>query len=155
MKNHLTLGFLVSFLFLLASCGGGTGDVKKEDAIVTTVSKSDFFTTIGKLQGAIAANDLVLLKEYNVQAMMKMVDKNIESFMTFQTFHPKYGRVLIESDPDAFVSTPLSFAVRQRGERVEVVYRKPSDTYRIFGVPSSLTDELDKLFSNIVTSAAQ
>lgn len=155
MKTNLALGLLVSLFSLLCSCGGGTGDVKKEDAIVTTVSKSDFFTTIGKLQSAIAANNLVLLKEYNVQAMMRMVDKSIESFTTFQTFHPSYGKVLIESDPDAYVSTPLSFVVRQRGDRVEVVYRKPSNTYRIFRVPSSLTDELDKLFSNIAASATQ
>lgn len=155
MKYHLALGLFVSLLFLLASCSGGTGDVKKEDAIVAMVSKSDFFTTIGKLQSAIAANNLVLLKEYNVQAMMRMVDKSIESFMTFQTFHPRYGKMLIESDPDAFVSTPLSFLVRQRGDRVEVLFRKPSDTYRMFGVPSSLTDELDRLFSNIAASATQ
>lgn len=157
MRKMPILSLLGITLLLFAACsGGGSGNAGgKEAAIVKLTSNNDFFTTVSKLQSAIAANNLVLLKEYNIQAMMKMVNKSIESFMTYQTFHPRYGKILVESDPDAFVSTPLSFAVRQAGSKVELLYRKPSDVYQMFDVPSSLTDELDRIFADVATAATQ
>lgn len=157
MRKMTIAGILGISLFIFAACSGGSGGDAggKEAAIVKLTSSNDFFTTVTKLQSAIAANNLVLLKEYNIQAMMKMVNKSIESNMTYQTFHPRYGKILIESDPDAFVSTPLSFVVRQAGSKVELLYRKPSDVYRMFAVPSSLTGELDRIFNDIATVATQ
>ena len=156
MRKIAIVSLLGTMLLLFAACsGGGENAGGKEAAVVKLTSNNDFFTTATKLQSAIAANNLVLLKEYNIQAMMKMVNKSVESFMTYQTFHPRYGKILVESDPDAFVSTPLSFAVRQVGSKVELIYRKPSDVYRIFNVPSSLADELDRTFSDIAAAATQ
>lgn len=146
-------------LFLLASCKskdsnqGAAGS--SADAIVTVKSDNDFFTTVSKFQSAVAENNLVLLKEYNIQAMMKMVEKQTGSFTTYQVFHPRYGKTLIENDPRAFANTPLGIIIRERGNTVEVQYRKPSDVYRVYDLPSSFTNELDQLFSNIVSSATQ
>ncbi|GMT46011.1 MAG: hypothetical protein IEMM0006_1843 [bacterium] len=130
-----------------------SGGSSKEQAIVTIQSQNNFFTTTNKLQSAVAAQNLVLLKQYDIQAMMKMVGMNIGPFTTFQLFHPRYGKPIINNDPDAFVSTPLDIAVRESNGKITVFYRKPSDVYHIFNLPSSLTSKLDNDFAKIAKAA--
>jgi len=157
-KPIFVLIFFIASVFLLESCGKNSSSQKssanKGEAIVTLTSKTDFFTTVNKLQSAIVANHLILLKEYNIQAMMKMVGTNIEPFNLYQIFQPKYGKILIANDPAAFASTPLSIIIEQNGSKVEVIYRKPSNVYGIFDLPSSFTNKLDKLFAKIAAGAA-
>jgi len=151
---------VVGLALTLAACQNKKGETanaagsSKAQAVVTIQSQNDFFTTTNKLQSAVAAQNLVLLKEYNIQAMMKMVGLNIEPFTTYQIFHPRYGKSIINNDPEAFVSTPLDIAVRQNSGKVTIFYRKPSDVYRIFNLPSSLTSELDNEFAKIAKAAA-
>ncbi len=150
---------IIGMALTLAACqnnkgGANSGGSSKAQAIVTLQSQNDFFTTTDKLQRAVATQNLVLLKEYNIQAMMKMVGMNIEPFTTFQIFHPRYGKPIINNDPDAFVSTPLDIAVRENNGKVTVFYRKPSDIYHIFNLPSSLTSKLDNEFAKIAKAAA-
>lgn len=158
-KLIFALILFVAPVFLLESCSKGSTNQKssanKGEAIVTLTSKSDFFTTVNKLQSAIVANHLILLKEYNLQAMMKMVGTNIDPFNLYQVFQPVYGKILIDNDPDAFASTPLSLMIKQDGNKVEVIYRKPSNVYGIFNLPSSFTNKLDKLFAKIAAGATE
>jgi len=158
--RYIYLVMVIGMALTLTACqnnkGGASnsGGSSKEQAIVTIQSQNNFFTTTNKLESAVAAQNLVLLKQYNIQAMMKMVGMNIEPFTTFQIFHPRYGKPMINNDPDAFVSTPLDIAVRENNGEVTVFYRKPSNVYRIFNLPSSLTSKLDNKFAKIAKAAA-
>jgi len=158
-KLIFALILFVAPVFLLESCSNNSSNQKssanKGEAIVTVISKADFFTTVNKLQASIVANNLILLKEYNLQAMMKMVGTDIDPFNLYQIFQPKYGKILLDNDPDAFASTPLSIMIKQDGNKVKVIYRKPSNVYGIFNLPSSFTDKLDKLFAKIAAGATE
>ena len=124
----------------------------KKDFVLKT-SKSDFATTVRKLQKAVSSQKLALLKEYNVQMMVKMVGVKSKQSKTFAIFHPRYGKVLYENDADAFAATPLSIIVQERGSKVVVGYMKPSAVFSEYDVPKKTKNELDKLLENIVSGA--
>ena len=133
-----------SMMLPTVTVAGGRGDH------VQNTSKRDFATTVQELKKAVSAQNLVLLKDYNVQMMVKMVGAKADQAITFAIFHPRYGKVLYESDPDAFAVTPLRIFVQERGKKVLVGYIKPSAVYANFDVPNRTTKELDALFEKIV-----
>ncbi len=126
---------------------------KGKNGFVLETSRNDFATTVQKLQQAVSAQKLVLLKDYNVQMMIKMVGVKSKQSMTFAIFHPRYGKVIYENDPDAFAAVPLQIIVQERGKKVVVGYKKPSEVFSDYDVPKKTKKELDKLLENIVKSA--
>ena len=124
----------------------------KKDFVLET-SKNDFATTVQKLQKAVSAQKVVLLKDYDVQMMVKMVGVKSKQSMTYAIFHPRYGKVLYENDPDAFAAVPLSIIVQERGSKVVVGYMKPSAVFSEYDVPKKTKNELDNILESIVSSA--
>ena len=116
-------------------------------------SKHDFNTTVTNIKKQTAANKLVLLKEYNVQMMLKMVGVNAEKSMTMAIFHPRYGKVIYANDKNAMSATPLRLIVQERGGEVIVGYIRPSAIFANFDLPKSFTDELDTLLGSVVKNA--
>ena len=148
----LTLSALFTFfIFILAV--GAAGTAKADDSFITVKSKHDFNTTVTNIKKQTAANKLVLLKEYNVQMMLKMVGVNAEKSMTMAIFHPRYGKVIYANDKNAMSATPLRLIVQERGGDVIVAYIRPSAIFANFDLPKSMTDELDTLLGSVVKNA--
>ncbi len=126
---------------------------KEKKGFVLETSRNDFATTVQKLQQAVSAQKLVLLKDYNVQMMIKMVGVKSKQSMTFAIFHPRYGKVIYENDPNAFAAVPLQIIVQERGNKVVVGYKKPSAVFSDYDVPKKTKKELDNILENIVKSA--
>ena len=129
-----------------ALAGGGKNFVQKE-------SKNNFATTVQKLKKAVSAQKLALLKDYNTQMMLKMVGVKSSKGMTFAIFHPRYGKVLNENDPNAFSAVPLRIIIQERGGKVIVGYMKPSAVFADFDIPNKTKKELDGLFEQILNKA--
>ena len=150
------LGVLAGFLTILMIGYLAVPDValaKGKKGFVLTTSRNDFATTVQKLQKAVSAHKLVLLKDYNVQMMVKMVGVKSKQSMTFAIFHPRYGKVLYENDPDAFAATPFRIIIQERGNKVVVGYMKPSAVFSEYDVPKKTKNELDDVFKGIVSGA--
>lgn len=157
-REKIRYGVLAGLLTMLVAAYVMIPDVAwakgKKDFVLKT-SKNDFATTVENLKKGVAAQKLVLLKDYNVQMMVKMVGVKADEAVTFAIFHPRYGKVLYEDDPDAFAVTPLRIIVQQRGKKVVVGYVKPSAIYAPFDVPKKTTKELDDLFAEIVSTLVE
>ena len=129
-----------------ALAGGGKNFVQKE-------SKNNFATTVQKLKKEVSAQKLALLKDYNTQMMLKMVGVKSSKGMTFAIFHPRYGKVLNENDPNAFSAVPLRIIIQERGGKVIVGYMKPSAIFADYDIPNKTKKELDGLFEKILNKA--
>ena len=141
----------IVFSFVVALAYNGV--VNADDYFVSIKSKHDFNTTVTNIKKQTAANKLVLLKEYNVQMMLKMVGVNAEKSMTMAIFHPRYGKVIYANDKNAMSATPLRLIVQERGGDVIVGYIRPSAIFANFDLPKSMTDELDTLLGSVVKNA--
>ena len=141
----------IVFSFVVALAYNGV--VNADDYFVSIKSKYDFNTTVTNIKKQTAANKLVLLKEYNVQMMLKMVGVNAEKSMTMAIFHPRYGKVIYANDKNAMSATPLRLIVQERGGDVIVAYIRPSAIFANFDLPKSMTDELDTLLGSVVKNA--
>lgn len=125
------------------------------DDMVTVTAKGDFNATVTELKKAITANKLVLIKDIPFQQMLKMAGVNSEPVISFEIFHPRYGKVIYENDKNAFIVVPLRIVVHEKDGKVELSYRKPSAAFAGYSGLSQMAGELDQLFSNVVKSAAK
>lgn len=141
-----TVLLMGSMMLPTVTLAGGKGDR------VQKTSKHDFATTVQELKKAVSAQNLVILKDYNVQMMVKMVGVKADPATTLAVFHPRYGKVLYENDKDAFEMVPIRIIVQQRGKKVIVGYQKPSAIFSGYDVPKKTAQELDRLFEGIVNS---
>lgn len=142
------------FIFTLANFASSSA-VAAQDSFVSVTSKYKFSTTVKRLQRQIAAHKLVMLKKYNVQAMLKMVGVKSGKALTLAIFHPRYGKVIFANDKNATSAAPLRMSVQERGGKVIVGYIRPSAVFANFNVPRSFKKELDGLFESIVKKATQ
>lgn len=122
--------------------------------LVEVTSHNGFGPTVGKLEHAVSQNGLVVLKKFNQQKMLAMVGMHAQQEMSFEIFHPKYGKTVYNNDPVGFLAVPLRVVVVQSGGGVKLYYQKPSTVLAPFGL-SDLGNQLDPVFKTIVETAAK
>ncbi len=126
------------------------------DNMVTATAKGSFENTVTKLKKAITASKLVVVKVVPYSKMIGMVGVKAEKTVGLEIFHPRYGKVLYETNKDAMIEAPLRILVRdQGGGTVMIRYRKPSAVFASYSGLSGLGQELDAIFDKIVTSVAE
>lgn len=125
------------------------------DDMVTTTAKGTFENTITKLKKAITASKLVIVKQVPYSKMIAMVGVKAEKTVGLEVFHPRYGKVIYQTNKDAMIEVPLRILVRDQGGEVMIRYRKPSAVFASYSGLSGLGQELDTLFDKIVTSVAK
>ncbi len=135
--------------FLSAGVNAGTDDV------VTQSATGSFENTLTKLKKAITAHKLVIVKEVPYTKMLGMVGVKAEKMIGLEIFHPRYGKVLYANDKNAFLEVPFRILVIDKDGEIMIQYRKPSAALAGYSGVSSLGDELDEVFSKIVSSVAQ
>lgn len=125
------------------------------DDMVTTTAKGTFENTITKLKKAITASKLVIVKQVPYSKMIAMVGVKAEKTVGLEVFHPRYGKVIYQTNKDAMIEVPLRILVRDQGGEVMIRYRKPSAVFASYSGLSGLGQELDTVFDKIVTSVAK
>ena len=125
------------------------------DNMVTTTAKGTFENTVTKLKKAITASKLVVVKEVPYSKMIAMVGVKAEKTVGLEIFHPRFGKVIYETNKDAMIEAPLRILVRDQGGEVMIRYRKPSAVFASYSGLSGLGQELDTVFDKIVTSVAK
>ena len=74
---------------------------------------------------------------------------------SFEIFHPRYGKVLYQTNVAAMKEAPLRIVVREAGSDVMLEYRKPSSVFASYSGLDDLSNELDQLFADIVAQVAK
>ena len=121
--------------------------------LVEVTSHNSFNTTVMKLKGAVAAHGLMVLKAFNQQMMLSMVGVHANKEMTFEVFHPKYGKAVYAASPVDFLAVPLRILVIASGSTAKIYYQRPSTVLGPFGL-TSLGEQLNPVFHAIAEAAA-
>lgn len=132
-----------------------TGQALAAPGVVEVTSANDFEQTVQKLKGAISANKLAMLKDFNHQMMVKMVGVHADKSMSFEVFHPRYGKVINAKDRAAFMVAPIRILVQQDGDKVIVRYQQASVLLAPYSGLGDLGTELDTLFASVVDAATK
>jgi uncharacterized protein (DUF302 family) len=128
--------------------------VADEDIVIETVP-GPFDKVVTNLKRAITGQKLVIIKEVPLQQMLSMVGLKTEKMMTFEIFHPRYGKQMYQADPTSMKEAPLRIVVREDGDDVMLEYRKPSVIFAPYSSLEKLGEELDTVFGNIVAAVAK
>ncbi len=155
-SDRVTLTYVVSLAMLVA--GLVLLPVERvlaaEDTVTQTVS-GPFDKVVTNLKRAITGKKLVIVKEVPFQQMLAMVGLKTEKIKSFEIFHPRYGKVLYQTNPAAMKEAPLRIVVREAGSDVMLEYRKPSAIFASYSGLDDLSNELDQLFADIVAQVAK
>ncbi len=155
MKIIATRNRLTALSALLLAVGLSVGSAyARAPGLVEVTSHNNFGTTVVKLETAVSQNGLVVLKKFNLQNMLNMVGMHAQKGMTFEIFHPKYGKNVYNNNPIGFLAVPLRVLMLQQGSAVKIYYQKPSVVLAPFGL-SGLGNQLDPVLKAIVESAAK
>jgi len=131
------------------------GSVLAAPGVVEKTSNNDFNQTVQKIKSSVTANKLVILKELNQQKMVKMVGVHAEPSISFEVFHPRFGKAIHANDNSAFLAVPLRILVQQDGNKVKVYYQQASALFAPYNGLDDLGRQLDKLMANIVDAATK
>lgn len=153
--NRLSLGLLGAVLAMVFSVVSLRPAFAAGDDMVTVTAKGNFDATVTELKKALTANQLVLIKDIPFQQMLGMVGVKSEPLISFEIFHPRYGKVIYENDKKAFIVVPLRIVVHEQGGKVVLSYRKPSAAFAGYSGLSAMAKELDGVFGNIAKAAAK
>ncbi len=123
--------------------------------VVTQSVDAPFDKLLTKLKKEIAGHKLVIVKEVPFQKMLGMVGIKADSMVGLEIFHPRYGKVLYQTDQSAFKEAPLRILVMASGDTVNIEYRKPSAVFSSYSGLSGLGEELDGIFADIIARATQ
>lgn len=153
-KRQFTLVGLLAVLLLLSHLIWAS-PASAVSGVTEKFSASSFDQTVQKIKKGITANRLVLLKELDHQAMMKMVGVNAKKSKSFEVFHPRYGKKIHAKDLNAFIVVPIRIMVQEQGRKVVVSYQEPSALLAPYKGLGGLGKDLDKLFARIVDGAVK
>lgn len=155
-SDRVTLTYVVSLAMLVA--GLVLLPVERvlaaEDTVTKTVS-GPFDKVVTNLKRAITGKKLVIVKVVPFQQMLAMVGLKTEKIKSFEIFHPRYGKVIYQTNPAAMKEAPLRIVVREAGSDVMLEYRKPSAIFASYSGLDDLSNELDQLFADIVAQVAK
>jgi len=155
MKDQIIVKFKISLLVLLfltvQSVIAQGGKMMPKDGSTIQISKYSFDETVDILKGAIEEQNLKVIKEIDVQKMLRMAGKEVKGMKQLLYFHPKYGREIFETNSQAGIQIPLKFIVMEKQDgKVVVRYFMPSKLFENYEGVESISKELDGLVSKIV-----
>ncbi len=145
--------FFVSFpVFLVLIIIPMTAEARVS-GLVEKTSHSGFNQTVQHLKRAVASNGLMVITTQDHQMMLGMVGVHAQKAVGFEVFHPKFGKTIYENDPTAYLAVPIHILVQQHGNKVVVIYRKPSVILRPYNGLGDLGQQLDRAFARIETES--
>jgi len=130
-------------------------NARAAEDIVTVAVSGKFDKVVTKLKRQITGKKLVIIKEIPFQKMLGMVGLKTEKMVGFEIFHPRFGKIIYETDPSAFKDVPLRIVVKATGDKVSLEYRKPSVVFAPYPGLSKLGQQLDGVFADIVARVAK
>lgn len=113
----------------------------------------DFEAVTISIQNGLRANEMAIVRQIQFHDMLEVVGIESELAVTFETFHPRFGRVVYANDKAAFIELPLRIHVRETDDGVVIRYRTPSSIFADYNGLAGMGAELDGIFADIVAEA--
>lgn len=155
MKANRLFGLLGGLLFL--TIGGAMAQAGEEKAHqmpamegrVMGMSKYGFDETVSRLKQAIEGQQMMVVFSADHQAMLDMVGLKTKGMLGIEFFHPRYGKVIVQSDHAAGIEIPLRLIVMEGDMGTMISYYKPSYILRKYQKLAELGKELDGALAKI------
>jgi len=154
MVKIATIFLPIMMLAWGTSLGVASNARAAEDVVKVTVA-GKFDKVVTQLKREITGQKLVIIKEIPFQKMLRMVGLKTEKMVGFEIFHPRFGKIIYETDPSAFKDVPLRIVVKAVDNKVSLEYRKPSVVFAPYPGLAKLGQQLDGVFAAIAASLAK
>ena len=139
----------------LSSVGYAQNPASPEFQVLQS-SKYDFNDTVELLKGAIEAQNLMVIKEVDVQKMLRLVDVQTKGMKQILFFHPQYMKKIMKANKNATIEPPFKIIVMEKpGGKVAVKYKRPSYLFGPYAGLEAIGAELDDLVAKIVEEAGK
>jgi len=125
-----------------------------DPALIEKLARGTFEETSAGIREALKENKMAIVRQIHFHDMLSMVGIESESMMTFETFHPRFGKDIYANDRAAFIEAPLRIHLRQTDDGVVVRYRLPSSVFRPYQALSDMGAKLDAIFADVVGRVA-
>lgn len=123
-------------------------------ALIEKKARGTFEETSTGIREALKENKMAIVRQIHFHDMLSMVGIESENILTFETFHPRFGKVLYANDRAAFIEAPLRIHLRQTDDGVVVRYRLPSSVFSPYRGLSDMGAKLDAIFADVVGRVA-
>ncbi len=131
------------------------GMAKAEPVLVEHSAAADFRTVSARIQNGLKARKMAIVRQIHFHAMLAVVGISAAPATTYETFHPRFGKIVYDNDRDAFIELPLRIHVRETDDGVIIRYRTPSSIFAAYDGLSDMGAELDRIFAEIVAEAIE
>jgi len=125
-----------------------------DPALIEKQARGTFEETSAGIREALKENKMAIVRQIHFHDMLSMVGIESESMMTFETFHPRFGKDIYANDRAAFIEAPLRIHLRQTDDGVVVRYRLPSSVFSPYQGLSDMGAKLDAIFADVVGRVA-
>lgn len=144
---------VAALLFLAIAAAHPAQEAQAAPVLVEKQAAGNFETVTGRIQTGLKARKMAIVRQIHFQDMLQVVGIKSEPAMTFETFHPRFGKILYANDKAAFIEVPLRIHVRETDDGVVVRYRTPSSVFAGYTGLADMGAELDAMFADIVAEA--
>lgn len=122
---------------------------------VMAKSKYPFNETVSQLKRAIEEQGLMVVFTADHQAMLQMVGMQTKGMSGIEFFHPKYGKVIAQTDHMAGIEIPFRLMVMEGEMGTMISYYKPSHVFGKYPKLKALGQELDGVVAKIAQAVTQ
>ncbi len=152
MKKPLA-GATIFALFLGFLTLAPSGPVHAEPVLLEHSAAGDFKTVSGRIQSGLKAKKMAIIRQLHFHDMLEFADVSSELATTYETFHPRFGKIVYDNDKAAFIEPPLRIHVRETDDGVVVWYRTPSSIFADYNGLADMGAQLDAIFAAVVGEA--
>ena len=123
--------------------------------LVEIQASASFEDAADGIREGLEANNMAIVRQIHFHDMLGMVGIESERMLTFETFHPRFGKMLYVNDKSAFIEAPLRIHLRETGEGVLIRYRLPSSVFAPYRGLTGAGVDLDTIFADVVGRVTQ
>jgi uncharacterized protein (DUF302 family) len=120
----------------------------------TTTSSHDFEQTVARVNAELTRRGLGVFARIDHAAGARSVGLDMPPTLVVLFGSPRAGTPLMLEAPDLAVDLPLRLVVRERADRVELVFMDPATTVEQRGLPAALAAPLVETMNGVVAAVA-
>ena len=152
--SRLRMSIAVVLLTLAAVAQPLLSQSQPPEFLITTRSAYGFDETLQRLEQAIEGENLMVVHEINAQQMLRMVGVRVGGMRQILFFHPRYMKLILETNRNAGIEPPLKVLVMEGPNGVMVRYEDPRRQFEAYTGLDVVADELRGVIEKVVAAVA-
>lgn len=148
-RRPVRAGRRIALALAMLALGSGAAMAHDPELIEVESAKS-IEQAAAAIREGLEANKMMIVRQIHFHEMLGMVGIESERMLTFETFHPRFGKAIYENDKSAFLEPPLRIHLRETDAGALVRYRLPSSVFAPYNGLGAIGADLDAIFADVV-----